>query len=161
MATRFCTQCGQQLPENSRFCTNCGTPIPEEPQPQQEYTQPEPQQAYTQPQPQTNPQPEPQPSVNPQPTGPKPTSYLVLAILSTIFCCLPFGIVSIVMASKVDSLWNAGRYMESQDASRKARNWAIAAILTSVVIAILYFVFILLVGASAVGGWRELLEELS
>lgn len=153
MATRFCTQCGQQLPENSRFCTNCGTPIPEEPQPQQEYTQPEPQQAYTQPQ--------PQPQSNPQPTGPKPTSYLALAILATIFCCLPFGIVSIVKASKVDSLWNAGRYMESQDASRKARNWAIAAILTAVVIAILYFVFILLVGASAVGGWRELLEELS
>ena len=150
MATRFCTQCGQQLPENSRFCTNCGTPAPEEPQ-----------YAYAQPEPQPVPQPEPQPVVNPQPTGPKPTSYLALAILSTIFCCLPFGIVSIVKAAKVDSLWNAGRYLESQDASRKARNWAIAAILTSVVIAILYIVFVLVVGVASFGSLGELLEELS
>ena len=151
MATRFCTQCGQQLPENSRFCTNCGAPVPDEPQ-----------QAYSQPEPQPTPQPEyVQPATNPQPTGPKPTSYLVLAILSTIFCCLPFGIVSIVMASKVDNLWNAGRYMESQDASRKARNWAIAAILTSVVIAIIYIVFILVAGVASFGSLSELLEELS
>lgn len=151
MATRFCTQCGQQLPENSRFCTNCGTPVPEEPQ-----------YAYAQPEPQPAPQPEyVQPAATPQPTGPKPTSYLVLAILSTIFCCLPFGIVSIVKASKVDSLWNAGRYMESQDASRKARNWAIAAIATSAVVAILYIVFVLVVGVASIGSLGELLQELS
>ena len=28
-----------------------------------------------------------------QPAGPKPPSYLVWAILTTLFCCLPFGIV--------------------------------------------------------------------
>ena len=32
----------------------------------------------------------------------KPESYLVWAILSTVCCCLPFGVVSIVYASKVD-----------------------------------------------------------
>lgn len=159
MATRFCTNCGQPIEGDNKFCSNCGTPVPPlsyEPEPQ-----PEPQQAYTPPQPQANPQPEPQHTANPQPTGPKPTSYLVLAILSTIFCCLPFGIVSIVMASKVDSLWNAGRYLESQDASRKARNWAIAAIATSAVIAILYIVFVLVVGVASFGSLGELLEELS
>ncbi len=27
MATVFCTQCGQQNPENSRFCARCGEPL--------------------------------------------------------------------------------------------------------------------------------------
>ncbi|MBO7197759.1 MAG: CD225/dispanin family protein, partial [Tidjanibacter sp.] len=36
---------------------------------------------------------------------PPPSSNLIWGILTTIFCCLPFGIVSIVFASRVDSLW--------------------------------------------------------
>ena len=57
------------------------------------------------------------------PSIPKPSNFLVWAILSTIFCCLPFGIVSIVYASKVDGLWYAGKYVEAQDAASKARTW--------------------------------------
>ena len=38
----------------------------------------------------------------------KPDNYLVWAILSTVFCCLPLGIVAIVKASKVDALWAQG-----------------------------------------------------
>jgi len=57
------------------------------------------------------------------PSTPKPNNFLVWAILSTIFCCLPFGIVSIVYASKVDGLWYAGKYAEAQDAASKARTW--------------------------------------
>lgn len=53
----------------------------------------------------------------------KPSNFLVWAILSTLFCCLPFGVVSIVYASKVDGLWYAGRYVEAQDAASKARTW--------------------------------------
>lgn len=142
MATRFCSHCGSQVDDSTKFCTNCGAPIPplsSEPKPQ----------------------PELQPVVNSQPTGPKPTSYLALAILVTIFCCLPFGIVSIVKAAKVDSLWNSGKYLESQDASRKARNWAIAAIISAIVAAIIYVVLVLFLGAAALGGLDELLEELS
>lgn len=36
-----------------------------------------------------------------QPSQPKPDSNLVWGILTTILCCLPLGIVSIVKASKV------------------------------------------------------------
>ena len=57
------------------------------------------------------------------PSMPKPSSFLVWAILSTIFCCFPFGVVSIVNASKVDTLWYAGQYVEAQNAARKARTW--------------------------------------
>lgn len=148
MATRFCTQCGQPIEGDGRFCTNCGAPIPPavDPQPQ---PQPEPQQAYQQPPVEQQPQPAKQTYV-----GPKPKSYLALAILATIFCCLAFGIPAIVFAAKVDNYWNAGDYQGAQDASRKARNWTIAAIVTSLVIGILYYVLIAM-GILASGKFLE------
>lgn len=54
----------------------------------------------------------------------KPDSNLVWAILSTLFCCLPLGIVSIVYASKVDSAWNAGDYLGAEKASKNAATYA-------------------------------------
>lgn len=53
-----------------------------------------------------------------------PGNYLAPAILTTLFCCLPFGIVSIVKASQVNNLWSAGRYDEAQRASADAKRWA-------------------------------------
>lgn len=53
----------------------------------------------------------------------KPSNYLALAILSTIFCCLPFGIVSIVFASKVDNQWYNGDYNGAMESARKAKTW--------------------------------------
>lgn len=55
--------------------------------------------------------------------GPKPTNYLVPAILVTLFCCLPFGIASIVFASQVDSKYNAGDYAGAKQASDRAKLW--------------------------------------
>ncbi len=40
-----------------------------------------------------------------QPVGPPPDNNLVWAILVTVFCCLPLGIVSIVKSSQVNTLW--------------------------------------------------------
>jgi hypothetical protein len=56
-------------------------------------------------------------------TGPPP-NYLVQAILTTLFCCLPFGIVSIVFAAQVNSKFNAGDVTGAVDVSRKAKLWA-------------------------------------
>lgn len=72
------------------------------------------------------------------PAGPKPPNYLVWAILSTLFCCLPFGIVSIVFAAQVDSKYNTGDLAGAQRASDNAKKWAIAAALTSVAIFVLW-----------------------
>ena len=50
--------------------------------------------------------PPPFPPTPPQPpvtNNPKPDNWLVWAILSTILCCLPLGIVSIIYATKVDN----------------------------------------------------------
>lgn len=54
-------------------------------------------------------------------------NHLVWSILTTIFCCLPFGIVSIVHAAQVDSKVAAGDVQGAMDASNKARTWAIVA----------------------------------
>ncbi len=53
----------------------------------------------------------------------RPNSYLVWAILATILCCLPFGIVSIVYAAKVDRLWAEGDYQAAYNAASNAKLW--------------------------------------
>ena len=75
-----------------------------------------------------------------------PPSYLALAILSHLLCCLPFGIVAIVFAAKVSELWRQGPYDEARSASNTAKNWVIA----SVVCATVYYVAA--IGLIAVAG---------
>jgi hypothetical protein len=88
-------------------------------------------------------------SPQPQPGWPaqrEPDNYLVWAILCTVLCCLPFGIVSIVYSTKVSGLWAQGRYAEAQSASDSAKKWAIIGAIVGgviyVIIGILYaFIF--------------------
>ena len=47
------------------------------------------------------------------------------AILSTVLCCLPLGIVSIINSTKVDNLYQQGKYEEAQEAADKAKKYAI------------------------------------
>lgn len=68
----------------------------------------------------------------------KPDTYMVWAILTTLFCCLPLGVVSIVYASKVDTLYFAGRYDEAEDASRNAANWALWSAIVGVIVILIY-----------------------
>jgi uncharacterized membrane protein YvbJ len=142
MATRFCIQCGQPIEGDSSFCTNCGAPVQPETQPQE-------------PQP-TAQQPQPQP-VQQQPAGPKPRNFLALSILATLFCCLPFGIPAIIFAAQVDSNWNAGRYQEARDASRKAKTWMLVSVILGALIVIAYTALII-VGVAKEG--PDFLEEL-
>jgi hypothetical protein len=75
-----------------------------------------------------------------------PDNYLVWAILSTIFCCLPFGIVSIIYSTKVSGLWAQGQYVEAQAAAGNAKKWAIIGAIVgpiiSVIFAAIWFVFL-------------------
>lgn len=59
---------------------------------------------------------------------PKPNNWLVWAILTTLCCCLPFGIVGIVYATQVDSHYRAGRYMEAVSAAKNAKTWTLIGI---------------------------------
>lgn len=87
----------------------------------------------------------PQPEPEPEPPTSKPSSYLTMAILSTIFCCMPFGVVSIVYAAKVNSLWNNGDYDEAIEAAHKAKTWfwlSFSFGLLAFIIYIIYYAFI-------------------
>jgi hypothetical protein len=50
-------------------------------------------------------------------------NYLAQAILITLCCCLPFGIVSIVYAAQVNAKAKAGDIQGALDASGKAKMW--------------------------------------
>ena len=71
-------------------------------------------------------------------------NYLVQAILVTLFCCLPFGIVSIVYAAQVNTKLAAGDYAGALDASQKARTWSLWSFGIGLVFGLAYFGLIIL-----------------
>ena len=83
------------------------------------------------------------------PGGPPPDNYLVWAILSTLLCCLPLGIVSIVKSSEVSSKWAMGDVAGAQKSSEDAKRWAIISALTYVALGVLGLIFFVIVGALA------------
>ena len=58
----------------------------------------------------------------------KPENTLVLAIFTTVCCCLPIGIYAIIRASKVNSLYAAQQYEEAQKAADDAKKWSLIGI---------------------------------
>lgn len=64
---------------------------------------------------------------------PAPDNHLVKAILTMLFCCLPFGIVSLINATKVESLWASGQKEQAQAAAEKANKWANIALICGIV----------------------------
>jgi hypothetical protein len=68
-----------------------------------------------------------------------PPNYLIWAILTTLFCCLPFGIVSIVYAAQVNSRWQTGDYEGAKLASKNARLWAWISFGVAIVVAAIWF----------------------
>jgi predicted secreted protein len=79
----------------------------------------------------------------------QPNNNLVWAILVTVFCCLPLGIVSIVKASQVSGLWAQGQYAEAQKAADDARKWAMWGAIIGAVIIVVYFIFAVATGMFA------------
>ncbi|SDU63018.1 CD225/dispanin family protein [Gordonia westfalica] len=86
--------------------------------------------------------------------GPEPDNNLVWAILTTVLCCLPLGIVAIVKSTSVSKLWAAGDFAGAQKAADDAKKWAmwgaIIGVVGSILIVVAYFVIaVLIIGASA------------
>ena len=101
-------------------------------------------------------------NVNSEPQAPAisslpPNNNMIWGILTTILCCLPLGIVSIVYASKVNGLWLAGFKTEALKAAKTAKNWAIAAAITAAAIWVLYIIFASLFGLAMF----DILENLN
>ena len=70
---------------------------------------------------------------------PKPNSNLILAIFTTICCCLPLGIVAIIKATNVDSLYNSKQYEAAQAAAEDAKKWSLYGIIAGVIINVIVF----------------------
>ena len=79
-------------------------------------------------------------------SSPAVSNNLVWAILSTLFCCIPLGIVSIVQAAKVNGLLAAGDIAGARDAADKAKKWAIYAAVAGIVVFVLYIVLVMVLG---------------
>ncbi len=87
---------------------------------------------------------------------PKPDNNMVLAVLTTVLFCMPFGIVSIVYAAKVDGLYYADDYEGALAASKSAFQWAmigiVASIVAGILIALFYFLFVGAAVFASMGG---------
>lgn len=118
----FCSQCGENNADNALVCTRCGRSL----------------QAGA-------PTPLQTPGVvMPPGQAPAVQNYLVFAILATVLCCLPTGIVAIVYAAQVNGKLQMGDYAGAQAASSNAKMWCwisfglgLATIIISIVLSML------------------------
>ncbi len=85
-------------------------------------------------------------------SGPRPhiTNYLWQSIVVTICCCMPFGIVAIVYAAKVDGLIATGDFVGAEAASKSARLWVNLSVGIGLLILVPYIILVF-IGALAGG----------
>ncbi len=135
----YCTSCGKQVPDGARFCLNCG----------KEMNAP----SYGNSSNQTFQMSSPPPTNNSQHqfgNAPNVENHLVKAVLSTLFCCLPLGIVAIVYASQVNTKVTAGDYQGAQIASDNASRWGNISIGIGLVVIVVYVLLVVLSVAAGV-----------
>ena len=106
----FCPNCGAPNPDSASQCGSCGTYM--------NTTAPTP-----------GPMAHAQPGYPAGPVAPVP-NHLVVAILTTLFCCLPFGVASIVYASQVNTKLQVGDYEGAWAASKNAKLWSLISFFT-------------------------------
>lgn len=68
--------------------------------------------------------------------------YLILSIISTLCCCLPFGVVGIVFSAKINSAILAGNLEEAQNNAKMARIWIIVSFAIGFLTWLIYMVLI-------------------
>ncbi len=80
------------------------------------------------------------------PTGNPPDNNLVWAIICTVLCCLPLGIVSIIKSTKVKSLWLQGDHAGAQKSADDAKKYAIWGMAIGCIGIIIYLIAIFAFG---------------
>lgn len=114
----FCSQCGSENPDTNAFCVKCGASLGA---------------GVSAPQ-----QPPIQPAAAAVVAPPQINSHMLGAILSTLFCCLPFGIISICYAAQVSGLVASGDYAKAAKKASVAKTWMWVAILCGLLSGLLY-----------------------
>ncbi len=74
-------------------------------------------------------------------------NYLVFAILTTVFCCLPAGVVSIVYAAQVNGKIQAGDIAGAMASSKNAKMWAMISAGLGVLWGIIIVIYVVVVGS--------------
>ncbi|MBR2301395.1 MAG: CD225/dispanin family protein [Bacteroidaceae bacterium] len=74
----------------------------------------------------------------------RPGNNLVWAILTTIFCCMPFGIVALIYAAQVDSQWAQGLHEQAIRSAKEAKKWSIIAAVSAAVIWVIQILLLIL-----------------
>src|SRR5574344_1788881 len=113
----YCQNCGTQNNEEAKCCSNCGKQLkPNNVQDEQTYNQ------------------------NSMPCRPK--TWLVESILVTVFCCLPFGIVGIINAAKVENAINQGNTQQAAKSSHTAGLWTKIGFFVGLAVVVIYIICI-------------------
>lgn len=69
----------------------------------------------------------------------KPSTYMTIAVLCTLFCCIPLGVCAIYYSSKVDKAYYEGDYFTAEQYSEKAKTWAFWGMGLGVISYLIYF----------------------
>lgn len=117
----YCPKCGKWNAEGSPECSQCRNPLSASPPQYEGYS-----------------------------GAGAPPNYLVWAILATLFCCLPSGIVAIIYAAQVNSKYQGGDYAGAVDASNKAKLWSWISFGVGFIVTAFYIILIA-IGAAAGG----------
>lgn len=131
----FCPKCGRENKEDANFCEMCGEALNNN-MSQSPNQQPVSQTAY-------------QSNYNVDYSQKPINNYMALSILTTIFCCIPFGIVAIVYSSKASKLLGFGDIQGAIEASKKAKMWGIIALVCGVIFWLIHLIFVILIVANA------------
>lgn len=70
----------------------------------------------------------------------KPDNNIPLAIFTTLCCCIPLGIIALIKASSVDSLWNQGKHQEAIKASESAAKYCRWGIISTIVLIVINYI---------------------
>jgi hypothetical protein len=126
---KYCSSCGEPNADNARFCAKCGYEI----------------------QSGTTPSPAASPQYSSRPNDPMPDTYLWQSIVVTILCCLPLGIPAIVYAAQVEKYYVQGNIDAAQRASRNAKNFCIASLVSGLVVCVVYIIYFIAIGGMIAG----------
>ncbi|MDR0754014.1 MAG: CD225/dispanin family protein [Prevotellaceae bacterium] len=81
-----------------------------------------------------------------------PKTWLLESILTTLLCCLPFGIVGIVNAAKVESRFYAGDIEGAERYSREAKKWTLVSFWIGLGVFVIYLILIVIGVIPIIGG---------